>query len=169
MFSVRLEPCGTNCFLIKKKKAKVDDLEGVCFSAFTGCQLPFFCSTAAQCEAAAAVADLGALVLCKAAALLVAGHGSNATFLHQEQTSADWKELVCIIVALFLHRLVFVCWVFAVGSVFVCGWWWWVCMTFLSYHTTICVFPSVCKCITGEKYLWYYVFTSRSGLRLCAF
>lgn len=116
MFSVRLEPCGTNCFLIKKKKAKVDDLEGVCFSAFTGCQLPFFCSTAAQCEAAAAVADLGALVLCKAAALLVAGHGSNATFLHQEQTERSWCALLllCFCIAsclcvVFLQLAVFLC------------------------------------------------------------
>lgn len=58
MLALRLVPCGTNLFLIKKPN--VSDLEGVRLSAFTGCQLPFFCSTAAQCEAAAAVCDLEA-------------------------------------------------------------------------------------------------------------
>lgn len=69
----------------------MNDLEGVCLFAFTECQPPFFCSTAAQCEAAAAVADLGALALCKAAAFLVVEHGRGATFLQnqQEETSAD--------------------------------------------------------------------------------
>lgn len=39
---MRLVPCGTDCFLIK------NDVECVRLSVFTGCQLPFFCSMAAQ-------------------------------------------------------------------------------------------------------------------------
>ncbi len=112
-FTVRLVPCGTNRFLIKN--ANVNDLEGVCLSAFTGCQLPFSCSTAAQCEAAAAVADLGALVLCKAAALLVAEHGRGATFL---QIQLDRRSQVLIerpCVHEHCFALPYVCCVFAVA------------------------------------------------------
>lgn len=96
----------------------MNDLEGVCLSAFTGCQLPFFCSTAAQCEAAAAVADLGTLVLCKAAALLVAEHGRDVTFLQNQQDRRRQVliERACVQEHCFvLHRLVFVCCVFAVA------------------------------------------------------
>lgn len=109
-----------NQLFLNKKKANANDLEGVCLSAFTGCQLPFFCSTAAQCEAAAAaaVADLGALVLCKAAALLVAEHGRGATSL-QNQLDRRRQVLIeraCVHEYCFvLHRLVFVCCVFAVA------------------------------------------------------
>lgn len=65
--------------------------------AFSGCQLPF-CSTAAQCEAAAAaVVDLGALVLCKAAAPLVVDTQNrcyiSAKPTRQEETTADWGNL----------------------------------------------------------------------------
>lgn len=113
MLALRLVPCGTNLFLIKK--TNVSDLEGVHLSAFTGCQLPFFCSTAAQCEAAAAaVCDLGALVLCKAAALLVVEHGSDATFLQYQVNRRRQVHKICT--ALFL-RVVF----FALAHVFVCA------------------------------------------------
>lgn len=99
---------------ILNKKINVSDLEGVRLSAFTGCQLPFFCSTAAQCEAAAAVCDLGALVLCKAAALLVVEHGSGATFLQYQVNRRRQVHKICT--ALFL-RVVF----FALAHVFVCA------------------------------------------------
>lgn len=99
---------------ILNKKINVSDLEGVRLSAFTGCQLPFFCSTAAQCEAAAAVCDLGALVLCKAAALLVVEHGSGATFLQYQVNRRRQVQKICT--ALFL-RVVF----FALAHVFVCA------------------------------------------------
>lgn len=83
----------------KKKKAKGNDLEGVCLSAFTECQLPFFCSMAAQCEAAAAAAgaDLGELgVLCKAAAPPVAGRGSDAASAnHKSGGESSALELLC--------------------------------------------------------------------------
>lgn len=74
-------------FLKGKKKL-------LCSMAFSGCQLPFFCSTAAQCEAAAAaVVDLGALVLCKAAAPLVV-ETQNRCYIsakptRQKETTAD--------------------------------------------------------------------------------
>ncbi len=126
MFAMRLAPCGTNCFLIKKK-VNVNDLEGVCLSAFTGCQLPFVCSTAAQCEAPAAVTDLGVLVFVQSCST-PSGRSLMWSYIsakptRQEETSDDWKSfsglaLLCIAMPFFLS----VCCVFAVEGThgFVC-------------------------------------------------
>lgn len=127
----------------------MNDLEGVCLSTFTGCQLPFYCSTAAQCEAAAAVADLGELVLCKAAALLVVEHGNGATFL-QNQPDRRCQVLIeraCVQEYCFvLHCLVFCVLCMCDGGggrgahayvIFLC----------LSHRTTVCGFH---KCVSAS-------------------
>lgn len=163
-----------NQLFLNKKNADVNDLEGVCLSTFTGCQLPFFCSTAAQCEAAAAVADLRALVLCKAAALPVVVHGSGATFLKiQLVRSADWEILCALVLPCFASPCFCVlCFCngrdtcFCASLMVVAGG---AHVSFLSHHTTMRVFTNVCKCITGEKYQRHCVFTCTSGLRIWPF
>lgn len=102
--------------------------------AFSGCQLPFFCSTAAQCEAAAAaVVDLGALVLCKAAAPLVV-ETQNRCYQpdrrRQLLTEGICVDKYCIALQAYV--------------------------TFLSVssHKNMCVFLSVCAML--EKTLWHF-------------
>lgn len=93
-----LVQCGTNCSLKEKKKLIWMMKKVSAWWYFLGVSSPLFPSTAAQCEAAAAaVADLRALVLCKAAALLVVKRQNrcyiSAKPTRQEETSADWGNL----------------------------------------------------------------------------
>lgn len=145
--------------LFFNKTKNVNDLKCVCLYAFTGCQLPLLCSTAPQCEAAAAVTDLAGLFLCKAAAPLVVGHGSYATFQlnngrwRQVQVERAWVILHCVLQCQW-HMCACVCLCVHVWFVVVVKW---SGMTFLSHHTTLCVFPmfvsaSLESCICGTTH-----------------
>lgn len=67
-----------------------------------------------QLSMSAAVVDLGGLVLCKAAALLVVEHGSGATF-HLSQPDRRRQvltERACVICIVLYHIALFLCVVF---------------------------------------------------------
>lgn len=120
-----------------------------------------------QLSMSAAMVDLGGLVLCKAAALLVVEHGSGATF-HLSQPDRRRQVLTgraCVICIVLYHIALFLCvWCFYSGSdtcLCVCVWYMVVVegasVTFLSHHTTLCVFPmcvsaSLEKGISGTMY-----------------
>lgn len=131
-----------------------------------------------QLSMSAAMVDLGGLVLCKAAALLVVEHGSGATF-HLSQPDRRRQVLTgraCVICIVLYHIALFLCvWCFYSGSdTCLC-----VCVVYggcgrgerdvsVSSHNIVCV-SDVCKCIIGERYLWHYVFPCTSWRSRCAF
>ena len=146
MFTVRLVPCGTNCFLIKKKPMWMIKKVSACLH-LQGVSSP----SSPQCERAAAVADLGSAAFVQSCST---PSGGNAEEVLKNQP--DRRRQVLIERAWVLHRLVFVCGVFAVTCVCLCVMvvveaCTPVTLLSLSHHTTsYCVFPNVLKCITGS-------------------
>lgn len=85
----------------------MNDLECVCLSAFTGCQLPLFCSTAAQYVSSyGRFGRTGFVQSCS-----TPGGGTwkwcyiSSEPTRQEETSADWKSL-CDLYCFVSHRFV---------------------------------------------------------------